>query len=129
MRIKKIIRALLITFLILFILIIGIANSRYIWKLFGYTFCEEIDNIQIYSVSKEYSKGSLVVKGEANNSAGYYSGYTFNIRDDKLYIGLKYNKYYGYNAKTKYFEIEIPCKLNEIKSIYLIDGNGETKIQ
>lgn len=129
MRIKKIIKSFLSIFLIVSILIIGIANSRYVWKLFGYAFCEKVENIQIHSIFKEYSQGIVVIKGEANDSAGYYSGYTFNMKDNKLYIGLKYNKYYGYDTKTKHFEIEIPCNLNDINNIYLTDSRDEIKIR
>ena len=128
MRIKKLIISFGIIFLIVFAICIIVSNSRYIWKLFGYTFCEEVENIQIFSVLKDQNTQSVVIKGKVESEEGYYTGYSFHIVEEKLYIGIKYNKYFGYENKAKDFTIQIPCQLNKIKSIYLIDGGSLRKI-
>ncbi|MBQ8042900.1 MAG: hypothetical protein IJ272_01965 [Clostridia bacterium] len=128
MRIKKTITSLLVISIIVFLVITVITNSKYVWKMFGYAFCENIDNIQVYSVIRDYNNDSINIKGSAKDVSGFYSGYTFNIQQDTLYIGLKYNNLFGYEALSKDFFIQIPCDLHEVKNVYLVDLTDERKI-
>ena len=45
-----------------------------------------------------------------------------------LYIGIKYNKYFGYVTKDSNVTLEIPCETNKVKRIYLTNGFEEVKI-
>lgn len=128
MRIKKIVKALLITFVICFVIILIMSNSKHAWKMFGYTLCENIDDIKIYSVFKDSYNQVIRIQGSSETADGFYSGYSFNIQSGNLYIGLKYNKYFGYEEATKDFKIEIPYQVYDIKNIYLVDGTNERKI-
>ena len=128
MRIKKILKSLLITFMICFVIVVIMSNSKNAWKIFGYTLCENIDDIQIYSVFKDSYNQVILIQGSSETANGFYSGYSFNIQNGNLYLGLKYNKYFGYENKTKDFKIEIPCQVYDIKNIYLVDGTNERKI-
>lgn len=128
MRIKKIVKSLLITVIICIAIVLIMSNSKHAWKIFGYTLCENIENIQIYSVFKDSYNQIVRIQGSSETTDGFYSGYSFNIQNDNLYIGLKYNKYFGYEEKTKDFKIEIPCQVYDIKNIYLVDGTNERKI-
>ena len=128
MGIKKIIRSLIIISFIIFILYIIFSNSKYLWKILGYTLCENVDGIQIHSVHKDTYNKMITIQGTANDSKGYYTSYSWRTRGENLYIALKYNKYFGYENKTKDFKLEIPCNVYDIKNIYLVDGTKERKI-
>lgn len=129
MRIKKIFKSFMILFLVVFAIIVIATNSRYLWKLFGYSMCEEIENITIYSISKDNINQEINIKGSGIGADGFFSGFSYNIEGDTLYVGLKYNKYFGYERKTKQFDIQVPCRVIEIKNIYLVDGVNEKKIK
>lgn len=128
MRIIKVIRSFIIIFAIVFLLYVILTNSKYLWRGFGYTFCENIDNINVYSVVKDYNAGIINIKGNILETAGYYLDYVHHIQEDRLYIGIKCNKYYGEYSRYKDFSIQIPCQVNKIKKIYLVDWGNERAI-
>lgn len=126
MRIKKLIISITLIAIIVFVILLVITNSKNLWKLFGYTFCEKIEHIQIDSVTT--NKDHIIIKGIGLTSDGYYSGYTYNIRNNVMYVGLKYNKYFGYDKVTKEFSIKIPYQVKEIEKVYLVDGTNQKTI-
>ena len=122
-------KAFTILFLVVFAIIVIATNSRYVWKLFGYSMCEEIGNIIIYSVREDSINQTIHIEGRGVGAQGYFAGYSYNIEEGTLYVGLKFNTYFGYNNKTKYFDIEVPCRIKTIKNIYLVDGINQRKIK
>ena len=128
-RIKKLFKSFMIIFLVVFGIIVIAINSRYLWKVFGYSMCEEVENINIYSVFDDTVNQQIHISGNGDGADGYFAGFSYNIEQDTLYVGLKFNKYFGYGEKTKYFEIQVPCRVREIKHIYLVDGSNEIKIK
>lgn len=128
MRIKKILISVITISIIVIVFITILTNSRSLWKIFGYSLCENPEDVRVYSITKNYIQSTIDIKGTANDISGYYSGYSFNIIEDKLYIGLKYNDYFGYSEKTKDFTINVPCNINQIRKIYLVSLSNEVQI-
>lgn len=128
MRIKKILKALMIVIVVVGIIIAILTNSKHLWKLFGYSFCEEVESIQIYSVTKDNINSTINIKGAAKTADGYFAGYTYNIKNNELHVGLKYNKYFGYDMVTKEFNIQVPCRISQIDKVFLTDKLNKIEI-
>lgn len=119
MIILRKIKALIVIVVILIILLLLLTNSKHAWNIFGVSFCENPDVINIYSVTKDAKEKTFKIQGGTTSSAKKFAGYTYYEQDGNIYIGLKYNLLWGYENPTGDFHITIPYEGDGIKKIYL----------
>ena len=59
------------------------------------------------------------MKGSTGSSGDAFVGYVYKISNNKLYVGLKYNLFFGFGERNGSFDIKIPCDTEAIEEIYL----------
>ncbi len=69
----------------------------------------------------------IAVKGSTTYSGDCFVGYVYDITDRKLYIGLKYNLFFGIWDGDASFDIKIPCDTEAIEEVYLAN-EAENKL-
>lgn len=117
MRIKYLILSLVV------LIGVGLLMFTLGWRLFGFNFCANPDNILVKNI--EYNEGIVKLTGNTSSSGDYFAGYTYEIKDDNLYIGLKYNLKI-FSNKDGDFDVEFDINEKNINKIY-IKGKNETK--
>ena len=129
MGIKRIIKAIVIILLIVLAVYMVADNSKYVWKMFNTLFCESADNIKVYSVFNNVANKTITIKGKCNRENRYYSGNTFwTDSESNMYIGIKFNPYFGYDKKTNDFELNLPYINKRIKKVYIVNGAGQKQV-
>ena len=128
MGIKRMIKSIIIIIAVFLVIYMAIFNSKYVWRLFGFMACEEPKNVIIRMINTDNVTGDIHIRGEVNEIEKYYTGYTKNIQGDVMRIGLKFNKFYGYEYKDNNFDLTIPCGNKNVKTVYLTNGVEDIKI-
>ncbi|MTI68008.1 MAG: hypothetical protein FH753_15605 [Firmicutes bacterium] len=89
-------------------------------------------DLNIAQVESLYIKETKVTKDKVNlyvincSSAGVFSGYTTKVKNNELYIGLKY-KLFTLNISGG-SDIQIPLKQKNLQKIYLKGPNSTVEI-
>ena len=112
----------LIWIVVLVLVIIGLfAGIKFGWKLFGFKHCINPDSLYVSSCSID--ENTVEVKGMSLNSALKFSGYTYEIEENTLKIGLKYDLIFGDSGE---FEVCIDTENTPIEEVVFV-GDGNTK--
>ena len=121
---KKIFKIFAIVLSILLILqLVIFLSARYGWKLFGFDMCEspEVLCIETVYVTDE----TVHIVGNTSSSATSYIGYTYEIKDNVLYLGIKQNLLFGFNNRNGGYSFVIEDDFKNIESIQLINKKDE----
>lgn len=128
MVIKRVLKAIIIIAIIIFCIIVIADNSKFFWKTFNTMFCEKPENIKVESVINNYANKTVEIKGKTLRDR-YYAGYVYwTDSDGNMYIGLKYNKYIGYEEKTSDFNLKLSYTNKKLKRVYIVNGTNNVKV-
>lgn len=121
---KKIFKIVAVVLSILLILQLGIfLTARYGWKLFGFNMCE---SPKILCIETVYVTDKTVhIVGNTSSSATSYIGYTYEIKDNALYLGIKQNLLFGFNNRNGGYSFAIEDDFENIESVYLVNETEE----
>ena len=100
--------------------------ARYGWKLFGFDMCESPDVLLIETVYVTDETAHIV--GNTSNSATSYVGYTYRIKDNVLYLGIKQNLLFGFADRNGKYSIALKGDFKHIESICLLNNEKNKKI-
>lgn len=120
-RIFKIFAIVLLTVLVLQSVIF--LTARYGWKLYGFDMCESPYVLCIETVYVTDETVNIV--GNTSSSATSYVGYTYKIKDNILYVGIKQNLLFGFNNRNGGYSFKIEDDFKNIESIYLVNEKQE----
>ncbi len=127
---KSIINVLKIStkaFLVIFCLCLMLfCGARYGWKLFGLTMCEDPDALFVDTVYVTDTDVSLI--GGTSSSAKSFVGYSYEIKGDSLYIGIKQNLLFGFVNRQGEFSIKIKEDILSVNKVFLSDGKKAKEI-
>ena len=120
-KIFKIVAIVLSSLLILQLVIFLSASHG--WKLFGFDMCE---SPKVLCVETVYVTDETVhIVGNTSSSATSYVGYTYKIKDNVLYLGIKQNLLFGFNNRNGGYSFAIEDEFKNIESVQLINKNEE----
>ena len=121
---KKIFRIVAIVLSSLLILqLVIFLSARYGWKLFGFDMCE---SPKVLCIETVYVTDETVhIVGNTSSSATSYIGYTYEIKDNVLYLGIKQNLLFGFNYRNGNYSFVIEDDFKNIESIQLINKKDE----
>ena len=121
---KKIFRIVAIVLSSLLILqLVIFLSARYGWKLFGFDMCE---SPKVLCIETIYVTDETVhIVGNTSSSATSYIGYTYEIKDNVLYLGIKQNLLFGFNCRNGNYSFVIEDDFKNIESIQLINKKHE----
>ena len=114
---RKIIIAVLIFFCIYSLVFLW---ARYGWRLWGFEMCTYPSGIYVSEIV--VNKDHIAIKGSTTYSGDRFVGYVYNIVDRKLYLGLKYNLFFGIWDGNASFDVKIPCDTEAVNEVYLTNG-------
>ena len=121
---KKIFRIVAIVLSSLLILqLVIFLSARYGWKLFGFNMCESPKVLCIETVY--VTDDTVHIVGNTSSSATSYIGYTYEIKDNVLYLGIKQNLLFGFNYRNGNYSFVIEDDFKNIESIQLINKKDE----
>lgn len=121
---KKIFKIVAVVLSILLILqLVFFLMARYGWKLFGFAMCENPDILYVETVY--VTDKTVHIVGNTSSSATSYIGYTYEIKADVLYLGIKQNLLFGFNNRNGRYSFAIEDDFKDIESIYLVNKKGE----
>jgi len=117
---KKIFKIVAVVLSILLILqLVIFLTARYGWKLFGFDMCE---SPKVLCVETVYvTDETLHMVGNTSSSATSYIGYTYEIKDNVLYLGIKQNLLFGFDNRNGGYSFVIEDDFKNIESIQLIN--------
>ena len=121
---KKIFKIAVIVLSILLILQLAVfLTARYGWKLFGFDMCE---SPKVLCVETVYVTDETVhIVGNTSSSATSYIGYTYEIKDNVLYLGIKQNLLFGFNYRNGGYSFVIEDDFKNIESVCLVNKKEE----
>lgn len=121
---KKIFKMVAVVLAILVILQLAIfLTAKYGWKLYGFDMCE---SPKVLCVETAYVTDETVhIVGNTSSSATSYIGYTYEIKDNVLYLGIKQNLLFGFNNRNGGYSFVIEDDFKNIESIQLINKKDE----
>ena len=121
---KKIFKIFAVILSILLILqLVIFLTARYGWKLLGFDMCESPNVLCVETVYVTDEKVNIV--GNTSSSATSYIGYTYEIKDNVLYLGIKQNLLFGFNNRNGGYSFVIEDDFKNIESIQLINKKEE----
>lgn len=101
--------------IILSLLILTILSIDYGWRLFGFNACTTgFPNVTEVKLNEDV----LRIKGTTIYSGDHYIGYISEIKDDTLYLGIRYQLFTVFHSGGD-FNIEIPLKNLNLKKVYI----------
>ena len=122
---KKALKIVIIAIFVILIINVGVfACARYGWKLFEFKYC----NPTAFVSSIEVKENIIEIKGNTADSMSSYVGYTYKIIDDKLYVGVKHNYFFGFFERLGAFSFKLKLNTTEINEIYLKYSDNQKKI-
>ena len=117
---KKIFKIVVIILSILLILQLAIfLTARYGWKILGFDMCESPNVLCVETVY--VTDETVHIIGNTSSSATAYIGYTYEIKDNVLYLGIKQNLLFGFNNRNDRYSFVIEDDFKNIESIQLIN--------
>ncbi len=121
---KKVFKIVAVVLSILLILqLVIFSAARYGWKFFGFDMCE---NPNVLCIETVYVTDEAVhIAGNTSSSATAYIGYTYEIKEDVLYLGIKQNLLFGFTNRNGGYSFTIEDDFENIKSVYLVNKNEE----
>ena len=121
---KKIFKIVAVALSILLILqLVIFLTARYGWKLFGFDMCE---SPKVLCVETVYVTDETVhIVGNTSSSATSYIGYTYEIKNNILYLGIKQNLLFGFNNRNGGYSFIIEDDFKSIESVCLVNKKEE----
>ncbi|MBQ8002803.1 MAG: hypothetical protein IJ297_05110 [Clostridia bacterium] len=119
----KIMGTILVSVLILNISVFYIC--RHGWRLFGFDMCENPDMLYIEQVY--VTEDGVHIAGNTMSSASSYVGYTYEIKDNTLFLGIKQNLLFGFISRIGTYSVEIKDDLKNVEAICLLGGDNISK--
>lgn len=117
---KKIFKIVAVVLSILLILqLVIFLTARYGWELFGFDMCESPSVLCIETVY--VTDETVHIVGNTSSSATSYIGYTYEIKDNILYLGIKQNLLFGFDNRNGVYSFVIEDDFKNIESIQLIN--------
>ena len=117
---KKIFKIVTIALAILLILQLAVfSTARYGWMLFGFDMCESPNVLCVETVY--VTDETVHIVGNTSSSATAYIGYTYEIKDNVLYLGIKQNLLFGFNNRNGGYSFAIEDEFKNIESIQLVN--------
>ena len=110
---------------ILGVIVVALLCYKYSWRLFGFNTCAKPTafNISNISVSEKSADISVWYLGD---STSRFEGYTYKVKDDILYIGIKT---LPFMASGGFFPNDIHIETKEpFSKIVLTNGKAEQQI-
>ncbi|MBE7023454.1 MAG: hypothetical protein IJ285_05005 [Clostridia bacterium] len=101
-------------------------GARYGWRLFGFKMCESPKVVYvdtIYVTDKNVS-----VCGNTASSASAYVGFTYKVRDDALYLGIKQNLLLGFLERYGGFSFKIEDDFSDLKAVFVTNGEESKQV-
>ena len=124
LQMKKILKIVAVVIAVLIILnSICYITARYGWKLFKFDMCENPDVLCIETIF--VTDKSVHISGKTSSSATSYIGYTYEIKDNVLYLGIKQNLMFGFHDRIGSYSFVIEDDFENIESVYLLNKNEE----
>ena len=116
-------RLIILTSIILVVVLI-VMSYIFGWRLFGFKYCYNPNYIEISDFKKTDEK--ISIKGYLSmDSASTFQDYCYEIEENVLKIGLKYDLFFG---KTSEFDITIDAQGKTINRVVLVDGKNNQKV-
>lgn len=119
-------KILWIVSLVIIIIVAFCTFNIYGWKMMGFRVCENPNNLILSKI--DVSGNKVILNGNTAASAPSFVGYKYEIYNNNLYIGLKYNMFFNFNKRDGRFDIEIKCQESQIDKIYFKGGSTEKLI-
>ena len=121
---KKICKLIVIVISVLLLLqLVIFLTARYGWRLSGFEMCESPDILCIETV--HVTDETVHIVGNTASSATSYIGYTYQIRDGVLYVGIKQNLLFGFQNRYGGYSFVIEGDFSNLKHIALTNGEEE----
>ncbi len=121
---KKIFKVVVVVLSILLILqLVIFLTARYGWKLFGFDMCESPNVLCVETVY--VTDETVHIVGNTSSSATSYIGYTYEIKGNVLYLGIKQNLLFGFNNRNGGYSFVMEDDFKNIESIHLINKKEE----
>ena len=124
---KKILSIVFIT-LAVFLMLVIIMNSIYLWRLFGYFFCENPKDIQVFYIENNIATNNVIIKGKTNDISKKYAGFAHRIENNTMYIGFKYNVLWGYEENKLDFSLTIPYGQQKVTKVVIVNSSEEKQV-
>lgn len=105
------------------LLLLTISMAKFGWKLFGFDMCESPNVLYVETVY--VTDESVHIIGSTASSASSYVGYTYKIKDNTLYLGIKQNLLFGFTERFGGYSFVIEEDFETLESIYLVSKDGE----
>ena len=112
--------------IVLCLILLVFIGARYGWRLCGFNAC--ISPTGIFASEIVVSHDSVKLKGNTSHSAPAFVGYVYEVKGNNLYVGLKYNMFWGFFKRIGAFDIQIKCDTSNLSNIYFKNGNEEKLI-
>jgi hypothetical protein len=110
--------------IILSLLILTSVSIDYGWRLFGFNACTTgFPSVTEVKVNDDVLK----IKGTTFYSGDHYIGYISEIKDDTLYLGIRYQLFTVFH-KGGSFNIEFPLQDVDLKEVYIKGRNSKELI-
>ena len=121
---KKIFKIVAVVLSILLILqLVIFLTARYGWKLFGFDMCESPNVLYVETVY--VTDDTVHIVGNTSSSATSYIGYTYEIKNNILYLGIKQNLLFGFNNRNGGYSFIIEDDFKSIESVCLVNKKEE----
>ncbi len=124
LQLKKIFKIVAVALSILLILqLVIFLTARYGWKLFGFDMCESPNVLYVETVY--VTDDTVHIVGNTSSSATSYIGYTYEIKNNILYLGIKQNLLFGFNNRNGGYSFIIEDDFKSIESVCLVNKKEE----
>lgn len=96
--------------------------GRYGWRIAGFSGCDAPGQNFVESVTED--GGRLTVRGGTADSMSACVGYITELRDGRLYLGVRHNALFGFFRRLGGFSVSVE-RAERITEIYLKGASGE----
>ncbi len=121
---KKVFQIIAIVISIIIVLqLVIFLTARYGWRLHGFDMCESPHVLCVEAV--HVTNKTVHIVGNTSSSATSYIGYTYKIKDNKLYVGIKQNVLFGFHNRNGEYSFVLEDDFEKIESVYLINKEEE----
>ena len=111
------------TIIVFFIVAIAVFTYSYGWKFMGFKGCINPDIVIVNNV--EVNSDQLTILGTSTSSSLNYVGYTYEITNDSLFVGLRYSNLSLFRRNSD-FNIVIPIESSSFNKI-ILKGKNSTR--
>ncbi len=124
LQMKKIFKIVAVVLsILLFLQLVIFLTARYGWKIFGFDMCESPDVLYVETVY--VTDKTVHIVGNTSSSATSYIGYTYEIKDNTLYLGIKQNLLFGFDNRNGGYSFVIEDDFEKIESVCLVSKKEE----